>query len=283
MQIIKIGGNANKDEVASLVSKYFSNSKVKIQQDDYENRYEYLFEFGKKKALEDIALYNTVASLVKDIIIEIYTKQLIKDRVVKICADYSQSEKEEIIVSTHSILNNEDYFTKEKGMIYEEILNYLIENNALLIDGFMNFRLNRFLYTIDIAIEKAVGEFEVEKEYLEFLNMLQYFVDIQVPKYDVINVIVKDSDYFLLDKDNEIIENGLLEEMPDDPLYDEVSKADLLISSLIVLAPLNIILHIQEGNEKELVSVISQVFRDKVKICNGCEICKIESMLRKGK
>lgn len=283
MQTIIIGGNENKEEVSTLINEYFSNSKVSIQENVYGDRFEYLFQLNKKKSLEDIALYNKISNLVKDIIIRIYAKSIIKDRVNKICLDYSQSEKEEIVLSTHTILNNDVYFTKEKGIIHEEILNYLIENNTLIIDGFMKFRLNRFLYTIDVSIEKAVGEFEIEKEYLEFLNMLQYFVDIQVPKYDLINVIVKDSGYYLFDKNNEIIENGLLEEIPDDPLYEDVSKADLLISSLIILAPLKLIVHIEEGKEKELISVISQVFRDKLYICNGCDLCKIEVKLKKGK
>lgn len=283
MQSVKIGGNAYRNDVDNLINKYFSNSKIGIQVEDYQDRFQYIFLPGKKKSMEDFEFYNTMAKLVKDIIIDIYTMQVIRDRVAKICIDYSVSEKEEIIVSTHSILNNENYFSKEKEMVYEEILNYLIENNSLLIDGFMRFRLARFLYTIDISIEKAVGEFEVEKEYLEFLNMLQYFVDIQIPKYDMINVIIRNDDYFLLDKDHEIIENGLLEPVADDPIYEEISKADLLISSLIILAPLELVIHIEEEEEKELVSVISQVFRDKVKFCHGCEVCDIKEKMKKGK
>ena len=101
-----------------------------------------------------------------------------------------------------------------------------------------------------MAIEKAISQLEVEKEYLEFLNMLQYFVDIQEPKADLVNVIIKDGDYFLLDKDNNPIENGLLTSMEGDFLYEDISKADLLVSSLIVLSPKKLIIHIEEGEEK---------------------------------
>lgn len=281
MQAVKIGGNAYRNDVDNLIGRYFSNSRIKIQVEDYSSRFEYSFAPFKKKIIEEFEFYNKMANLVKDIIIEIYVLQIIKDRVAKICIDYSASEKEEIIVSAHSIIKNQDFFTKEKEMVYEEILNYLIENKSIIIDGFMRFRLARFLYVIDISIEKAVGEYEVEKEYLEFLNMLQYFVDIQIPKYDTINVIVRDGDYILLDKDNEIIENGLLEIMPEDPIYDEISKADLLISSLIILAPLELIIHMEEDKEKELTSVISQVFRNKVRFCSGCDMCNIKSKISK--
>ena len=121
----------------------------------------------------------------------------------------------------------------------EEILNHLIENNVLFIDGFLKFRLRRFLYMIDMAIEKAIGQLEVEKEYLEFLNMLQYFVDIQEPKAELVNVIIKDGNYYLLDMDHKPIENGLITSMEGDYWYEDISKADLLVSSLIVLSPQN--------------------------------------------
>ncbi|WP_353092531.1 putative sporulation protein YtxC [Tissierella praeacuta] len=283
MQAIKIGGNSNKDEVINLINRYFSNSKVTIQEEDYEGRYEFSLSLGIKKSLEDIAFYRAIANLVQDIILEIYIKSVIKERVIKICGDYSLDEREVIVKSTHSTVISENYYIKEKNMVNEEILNYLIENNSIFIDGFMNFRLRRFMYILDISIEKAIGEFEIEREYLEFLNMLQYFVDIQEPRYELVNVIIKDDDYFLLDDGNNIIENGLLEYAPDDKWYEDISKADLLVSSLIVLSPVKLILHVEEGKEKELVNVISQVFRDKVQFCDGCEVCKLQSKLKKGK
>ena len=283
MQAIKIGGNVNKDEVRKLINRYFSNSKIIVQEEDYESRFEFSLSLETKKGLEDIAFYRAVANLVQDIILEIYIKPIIMNRVVKICDDYSISEKEEIVTSTHATIQNENYYVKEKNMVNEEILNHLIENNALLLDGFLNFRLRRFIYIVDISIEKAIGEFEIEREYLEFLSMLQYFVEIQEPKYEFINAIIKDGDYFLLDKDNNIIENGLLEYAPDDKWYEDISKADLLVSSLIVLSPLKLVLHVEEEAEKELVNVISQVFKDKVQICHGCKTCKLKTKLKKGK
>lgn len=283
MQAIKIGGNVNKTEVRNLIDRYFSNSKVSVQEEDYEERYEFSLSLGTKKNLEDVAFYRAVANLVQDIILEIYIKPIIMNRVIKICGNYSLNDKEEIIESTHSAILDENYFIKEKGMVNEEILNHLLENKGILIDGFMNFRLRRYIYIIDISVEKAIGEFEIEREYLEFLSMLQYFVDIQESKFELVNVIIKENDYFLLDKDNNIIENGLLEYGPEDQWYDDISKADLLVSSLIVLSPQKLILHVEEDMEKELVKVISQVFRDKVQFCDGCETCKLKAILKKGK
>jgi putative sporulation protein YtxC len=283
MQFIKIGGNLKKDEVKNLINRYFSDSKVTIKSEEYQGRYEFEFTLDNKRNLEDIAFYRAIANLVQDIILEIYIKPIIIDRVLKICGDYSSEDKETIFASAHSTILNENYYIKEKSKINEEILNYIIENNHIVIDGFMNFRLRRYIYVLDISIEKSIGELEVEKEYQEFMNMLQYFVDIQEPKYELVNVIIKNNDYFLLDNDNNTIENGLLEYTPEEEFYRDISKADLLVSSLIVISPLKIKLHVEEGEEEELVSVISQVFGDKVEFCHGCEKCEIKTKLEKGK
>jgi len=284
MEAIRIGSSEKKDEAKVIIERYFSNSKIKVEEEDYEDRFLFLFSLRRKKDLGDIALYNAIAKLVQDLILEIYIKQVIKDRVTKICSDYSLAEKEEIIVSTHSTLMNENYYIREKNIINEDIVDYLIENNTLLIDGYMNFRLRRFLYLVDISIEKAISDIEIEREYLEFLNMLQYFVDIQEPKSELINVIINDKDYYLLDKDNNIIDNRLLNDMAEDLAYEDISKVDLLISSLIVLSPIKLIIHMEKDKDKdkELVTVITQVFKDKVEFCNGCEICKIKVKLNKG-
>ncbi|MBU5427324.1 putative sporulation protein YtxC [Tissierella pigra] len=283
MQAIKIGGNLKKDEVQNLINRYFSDSKVTIREEDYQERYEFEFTLNNKRNIEDIAFYRAIANLIQDIILEIYIKPIIIDRVLKICGNYSSADKEIIFASAHSTILNQNYYIKEKNKINEEILNHIIENNHIIIDGFMNFRLRRYIYILDISIEKSIGEFEVEKEYQEFMNMLKYFVDVQEPKYELVNVIIKNNDYFLLDQDNNIIENGLLEYTPEEEFYKDISKADLLVSSLIVISPLKIKIHIEEGEEEELISVISKVFGDKIEFCHGCEKCEIKTKVKKGK
>ena len=48
MHAIKIGGDTDKDEVKIIIGRYFSNSKVNIQEDDYDGRFEFSFSLGKK-------------------------------------------------------------------------------------------------------------------------------------------------------------------------------------------------------------------------------------------
>ena len=277
MEPIRIGGNTNKDRIKDMLDKYFFNSKVEIEEKNYEKRFDFIFYLGKRRSFDEIAFYDSLAKLIQDIIVNIYIKDIIKDRVIKICEEYTIEEKKEIISITHKILINNNYYVNERAMIQKDIVNYLIENNSILIDGYMRFRLREYLYLIDISIEKAIFELETEKEYKEFLGMLQYFVNIQESKLELVNVIIKDNDYFLLDMDDNILEDGLLDQVEDELYYDEVSKADLLVSSLIVIAPQKLVIHIQENKEEELISIITEVFGDKVSICHGCDKCKLNN------
>lgn len=283
MESIKISGNTNKEEIKTLIYRYLANSKIDIQEEEYEKRFEFSLLSGRKKLDQDITLYSKVGNLINEIIINIYIKDLIEDRVNKICDDYCKIEKEKINKSAYSILSNKDYFLIEKERITEDIIDYLMENNSIIIDGFVRFRLKRFLYIIDIAIEMGIGALEAEKEYEEFIGMLQYFIDIQEPKTELVNLIINNDRYYILDKDNKEIKDAIIEDLEKDLFYEGMSKADLIISALIVLSPLKLIVHIDEGLEKELVTVISQVFQDKVEFCKGCKQCnkKIKTKISK--
>ena len=70
MEAIKIGSSENKNEVKHIIERYFSDSNVKMIEEDYENRFVFSFSLGKKKDFQDIALYNAVANLIQDIILE---------------------------------------------------------------------------------------------------------------------------------------------------------------------------------------------------------------------
>lgn len=282
MELIRIGGNTNRDKIKDMLDKCFFNSKVRIEEKNYEKRFDFLFYLGKLRSSDEIALYDSLAKLIQDIIVNIYIKDVIKERVIKICGEYTPKEKEEISGIAHEILKDKSYYMNERDMINKDIVNYLIESNSILVDGYMRFRLKEYLYLVDISIEKAIFELESEKEYKEFLGMLQYFVNMQESELELVNVIIKDNDYFLIDMDDNILENGLLDDI-DELYYDEVSKADLLVSSLIVIAPKELVIHIEENKEDELISIITEVFGDRIRICRGCEKCKLNKNNKKNK
>src|SRR5699024_4963054 len=172
-----------------------------------------------------------------DIIIHYYSKAIIGKEIFLKYKDFSRKDKILIIDIAYNMFIEEESFIKSKKSIYEEVLDYIVENNEIIIDGFIRFRLEKFKNNINHLIEKSIDEYFIEKEYKEFIKILQYFVDIQQPKLNTINIVVKDDDYKLFDDKNNLIEKDYYNDIISELANEGISNDDLLISTLIVIAP----------------------------------------------
>jgi putative sporulation protein YtxC len=83
-----------------------------------------------------------------------------------------------------------------------------------------------------------------------------------------------DGKYYIYDHNNRLISDEYLEELANEMTDKEIGYDDLLISSLITLAPNRIIIHPSHNiTKKEIINTIEKVFSGKVEICSGCKIC----------
>ena len=65
---------------------------------------------------------------------------------------------------------------------------------------------------------------------------------------------------------------------------EEINYDDLLVSSLITLAPRKVTFHsVRYFKNKELLETIKNVFYNNVIICDGCCICQVNTKAKKGK
>ncbi len=265
------------EEILLLVRKFLFNSKIKVEENKLEEGFQFSFYGENEKVFADVAFIATMTSLIYEIILSIYFPKNISERVDKICYDYTSFDKEDVEKLSTDLLYDIKIFPIEKAIIREEILNYVIENSFIYLDGFISFRVRRFLYMVDILIEKGIEKFKEEKAHFEFISMLQYFVDIGEAKEDLINLIFREDYYLLKDKDNEMIESKMLNLMEGDKWYKNLSEGDVLVSTLIHLCPKKLIVHIEEGKEKDLLDLLKKVFRDRVEFCHGCSTCNINN------
>jgi putative sporulation protein YtxC len=164
-------------------------------------------------------------------------------------------------------------------------MDYFENSDNIILDGFVNFRLKDYVRDLEEIVDRAVDDFLMEREYREFIRLLRYFVDIQDPKFDTIHVIVGyDSKYTLLDDSRKEITNDCIQEFVNEISEGEINYDDLLVSSLITLAPKRIVIHYTgQFKNKELLETIKNVFLGKVIICNGCEICLINAVKSENK
>jgi putative sporulation protein YtxC len=198
---------------------------------------------------------------------------------------FNSMERNNILKQALQITKNEDkgflntlLQIRRRNIIIKKLLDYFESSNTIILEGFVNFRLKDYIKDLEEIVDKAVDNFLMEREYREFIRLLKYFVEIQEPKFDTIHVVVGfDGKYSLFDETQREITNECLQEFTNDIPEGDINHDDLLVSSLITLAPRKLLIHcIGQFKNKELLETILNVFLDKVQICNGCEMCAVQ-------
>lgn len=225
----------------------------------------------------------SLAEMLCDVIIKNYESKILRKIIKEYCLYLTEFERSQIYESTLRLLEAEDgykegfYSQTRRTRIIRKILNYLSAENIIIIDGFVNFRLNDYIKDLSDIVERAVEDYITEREYNEFIKLLRYFVEIQDCKINTVHVIpAKSGGYLLMDSDRRPINCECFEDLKAEMGDSDISLDDLLISSLITIAPNKVIIHNRESfNNKELLKTINNVFFDRIELCRGCDLCGI--------
>ena len=231
---------------------------------------------GIKFNSEDSAfLQLKISEILTEYVIENEEEHLLK---MLILSDYpflNYSEKNKIFSAAKWIIkNNENDFIrmlillKRRFLVKQNILDYLKENDSINIKGFTNFRLTAYKKMLSELIQKVIEDYKIQEEYKEFINMLKYFVETQKNRCKKLHIVFEENgEYTLLNENNFDITEKCFEEFLETKEQNNLNNEDVLISSLITLAPKKLFLHFESDNyNKKIVNTISQIFENKVYI-----------------
>ncbi|HOQ00067.1 MAG TPA: putative sporulation protein YtxC [Acetivibrio clariflavus] len=227
----------------------------------------------------------SISNGLADYIIKEYEEKLLLRIINSNYCYFNSIEKKEILRLALLIIKNDDknflnslFQIRRRNIIIKKLVDYFESSNKVILDGFVNFRLKDYIKDLEEIVDKAVDEFLTEREYKEFIRLLRYFVDIQEPKFNVIHVLVDyDNKYILLDEKKKEITNECIQEFMSDIPEGEINYDDLLVSSLITMAPKKVIIHSANNfRNKELLETIKNVFWGKAVICPDCELCSVK-------
>lgn len=219
-----------------------------------------------------------VADIVAHFIVEKWEIPLLEGL---LCSEYEGLDDfsiEQICENAREILNQGEYSYPQQWRgetIYARLKEYLEDNSYLNIDGFVRFRLSDYLMELDQALEEAIDEYLLEREYDEFIRLLRYFIEVQEPRVDEVHVVLGPGGGFqLYDNEDRSLNgefvDGFVVDMPESDLNYE----DLLISALITIAPRKVVLHgADKTRNVNAVNMIQSVFGERVIKCNACARC----------
>ncbi|QXM06361.1 putative sporulation protein YtxC [Crassaminicella indica] len=232
--------------------------------------FKYIFKYYMANIFSEIIINNIEERLAYKILSSQYFYFGLQERKA-ILKHFNNIQKDEMYQYEEGVLCT----ISKKAKIVQQMMNYFMENDAIHMEGFIRFRLRSYTEELENNIDRAVEDFIMEKEYNEFIRLLRYFVDIQEAKIDTVHVLMSENgNYHLYDSKNRMINNEYLEDLALEMADKDISCDDLLISSLITLAPKKVGIHFSaNGPRKEIVETIQKVFSDRVYICSGCNLC----------
>lgn len=242
-------------------------------------------DYGNSNYTEEetrVIFKHYIANVVSDLILNNWEKELLLDIVKQNYYYFSPEEQQMIYNIAMKSLNhgsgadNEAFvqYLSRKSLVLQKLLEYINTNDRLIVEGFIKFRLKDYLQELYSVADKAVDDYMLEKEYKEFIKLLKYFVEIQEPRLDTIQVIVgNNNQYKLLDENGKNVSSEYLDGFIIDSGDPDINFEDLLISALITIAPNRILIHMAGKDNGKAVETIKSVFGARVIYCSGCQLC----------
>ena len=173
-----------------------------------------------------------------------------------------QSEKQSIynIALKNANPTDEDllgkmHYQRRKALIKECAVNYLKENNFIILSGFVNFRLEEYKNELRKLCHDAADEFSAKREYDDFLNMLKFFVSVQMPKESLVHIVKRNGELRILNKFKKDITDIYANEFAFSE--ENFTHEDIALSALISISPKSVVIHDKRENDKIYDTIVS--------------------------
>lgn len=259
----------------------------RIQKIDFENL---IYSQNQFKIYKNITIhyrgnnnnkfYNFLTELIGEVVIEFYEEKILKQLINYNYFYFDEYEKNKILENCMQLIEPEMYNTKL--LDNKNIKEYVKENKAMILDGFVYFRLRAYLEYLDEVVDSGVNQFVIEKEYREFISLLRIYVESKVPEYNLLHLIYINGESILLDEKRNIV--SVSENIYNAKYLSDISFSsnDFALNTLLCLLPRRIEIHLID-DEDEFINTLKLIFEGRVTICKDCDICKTYKILNNAK
>ena len=148
----------------------------------------------------------------------------------------------------------------------------------MILDGFVNFRLDNYYKTIEEIVDLAVNQYIIEKEYTEFINLLKLYIDSREPLSSIVHLVYTNGESILLDQNKSVI--NLQDNIFNAKYLSDISFSsnDYALNALLTLLPKKIEIHLI-SYEDEFIDTLKLIFGPRISICTDCNICRTYRVL----
>mgnify|MGYP004496101859 FL=1 len=232
------------------------------------------------KGKDNNKFYRFLASLIEEVVIEFYEEKLITQFINYNYFYFDEYEKTKILENCMEIIEPE--ICVEKLSKQKDVKEYIRENKAIVINGFVHFRIKEYLKYLDEIVDSSVNQFIIEKEYREFVSLLKVYVESKPPEYNLLHLIYINGESILLDEKKNIV--SVSQNIYNAKYLSDItfSSNDLALNTLLCLLPKRIEIHLID-NEDEFINTLELIFQNRISICKECDMCKTYKLLNNAK
>lgn len=216
-----------------------------------------------------VLLLTELANILSALIIDEYEPTIEKSIFLRDFFYFDNVEKKEILkrISTETFDSNS--YSNRKIILFNIFFEFLNNEHTLYLKGFITFRLQKYKDELSSQIESIINEYIVEKEYDEFVSLLNLYVNSEESKIDCVHLIYKNQEPILLDQNHKPIEtdtNLLNAKYLSDITF---SSADVVFNTLLNIIPKKIYIHLNNRDEDEFINTLELVFENRVYLIRG--------------
>ena len=220
---------------------------------------------------------NYISNSITKAIIEYCEEQIIYSNISLNYFYFNSYEKKKILENTLNLLEEEKNSKQRYDHINNEIYKSILSSHSIHLQGFINFKLNNYITFLNTQIDIAVNKFLIDKEYLEFVNILKLYIksEAENSKTEHVHLIYKDKISIITDDDHNVISYN--DNLRKAKYISDISFSsnDLALNTLLNLIPKSITIHLVDRYSDEFINTLKLIFGEKVKICEECDICSI--------
>ena len=220
---------------------------------------------------------NHISNSITKAIIEYLEEQIIYDNISLNYFYFNTFEKKKILENTLNLLEEEQCSKLRYDCINNEIYKNILSTHSIYLQGIINFQLHDYITFLSSQIDIAVNKFLIDKEYLEFVNILKLYIksEAENSKTAHVHLIYKDKTSIITDDNQNIISYN--DNLRKAKYISDISFSsnDLALNTLLNLIPKSITIHLVDSYSDEFINTLKLIFGEKVKICEDCNICSL--------
>lgn len=217
--------------------------------------------------------FSSLSKILSYLVLDLYENIIIKKLISFDYFYFSPIEQKEIYNLCLNSLIYEDSLNRLE-LVQSSFFEYLCENKTLNLQGFVNFRLSKYIEYLDTIVDFCVNKYVIDREYLEFINLLKTYILSSPSNCNTVHLIYKNNESILLDKEKNIIpvnKNIFNAHYLSDITF---SSNDYALNNLLTLLPNKLYIHLID-NEDEFITTLINIFDNRVSVCHDCDICRL--------